>query len=185
MSLNNHLASKHEIYKTKMHECKECDKKFPSAAKLEMHFKNNHSSERPYSCRYCDSTFAVAFYRKLHEKRHTNKKYYNCTLCDVKTSSSFTLKTHMYNKHNVVRSEIDEKKREKYTCHLCDKNFPLASSLNTHIKIHSESRNCVCTYCGEKFRLEKHLQVHINVVHLDNKPHACNVSLSKKKKQYR
>lgn len=179
LSLNSHLAAKHEIHKNGTFNCKECEKKFPSAPKLEMHIKNNHSSERPYSCRYCDSKFAVEFYRKLHEKRHTNKKHFTCTICHTTMSTSYTLKTHMYNKHNVVRSVSDELKREKYSCHLCDKAFPLASSLNTHMKVHSELRNCVCNECGEKFRLEKHLQVHMNVMHLDNKPHACNVSLSK------
>lgn len=177
-ALNDHLVSKHDIFPSVSYVCEECGQKFHKKHLLVRHVQQKHTSDRPFSCQYCDATFAVDHYRKMHEKRHVNpispegsggKYHYNCKHCKRGFGSRYTLKNHMYNEHAI---DYDE----KYPCSVCDKVFPLVSTLDTHMKTHETERNYVCKECGETFRVAKNLKVHINIKHLNNKPHACNVS---------
>jgi len=60
-------------------ECPECGRSFPKPSMLDYHWRI-HSGEKPFSCAYCDLTFArrdyaVRHIRRVHDKeKETGKK---------------------------------------------------------------------------------------------------------------
>lgn len=55
---------------TPHHRCPKCDKLFPKSSLLG-HLRL-HTSERPYSCSFCDKTFVRKNNWVYHEKKHTS-----------------------------------------------------------------------------------------------------------------
>lgn len=60
-----------------------------------------------------------------------------------------------------------------YMCLQCNRGFKLPSSLASHMKSHNEERKHVCTECGNTFKRAEHLRIHVNGVHLKQKPYPC------------
>ena len=107
--LRIHVESKHD--KIKNIECPHegCDLKFCSKFSMKNHFKNLHSSERPYKCDICGDAFAVTWKLKLHKERvHEGKKYY-CETCGAEYASPKSLK-----KHKVKQHGMDKKRKFKF-----------------------------------------------------------------------
>ena len=107
--LRIHVESKHD--KIKNIECPHvgCDLKFCSKFSMKNHFKNLHSSERPYKCDICGDAFAVTWKLKLHKERvHEGKKYY-CDTCGAEYASPKSLK-----KHKVKQHGMDKKRKFKF-----------------------------------------------------------------------
>lgn len=159
----------------KLFECTICNKQYHTKKPYDIHMKQHHSSERPFPCMYCDKTFATRDYARLHEKRHENKTYIKCDQCDKEFAQEDTIKYHMYREHHGPKPDL-----ACYTCEICDKAFKQISSLDTHMKTHAENRKYECNECGQTFRIARYLQNHIDIIHLQNKPHACTVSIFKK-----
>lgn len=61
-----------------------------------------------------------------------------------------------------------------YVCSQCNRAFKLPSSLTSHMKKHNEDRKHVCKECGNSFKRAEHLRIHINGVHLKQKPYPCH-----------
>lgn len=62
----------------------------------------------------------------------------------------------------------------EFQCHLCDKSYKLAKSLETHSLIHNEVRDYKCTQCKASFRKAHYLRIHIDGVHLKKRPYKCD-----------
>ena len=64
-----------------------------------------------------------------------------------------------------------------YQCSLCERSFRLPSSLTWHMQTHLENdeRRHACELCGSTFKRPEHLRIHMNGVHLKNKPYKCSI----------
>lgn len=62
----------------------------------------------------------------------------------------------------------------RFTCHVCSKNFSLQRLLNRHMKCHSDVKRYLCTFCGKGFNdtfdLKRHTRTHTGV-----RPYKCNL----------
>lgn len=95
-------------------------------------------------------------------------------MCDY-SSIHGNLKKHMANVHNIGgRSAPREIKAYEYSCHICDKEFRLQTSLMNHLRIHNEVRDYHCTYCKASFRKAHYLRLHVDGVHLNKRPNKCD-----------
>ena len=52
--------------------CMQCGKKFRSSNECQRH-QRTHSGLKPFSCNYCENSFATKWNRDLHEKRINNQ----------------------------------------------------------------------------------------------------------------
>lgn len=61
-----------------------------------------------------------------------------------------------------------------HSCAVCKKSFPTATSLNKHLKTHSDERQFACTHpgCQKRFSHSSTLKDHMNI-HLQRKPYTC------------
>lgn len=175
INLNEHYAKKHneiikivnpKFSKSAIFECTECEKTFVNRTMLKQHVVI-HSKDKKYTCSICGESFNVERYLKRHLKIvHADAQ--KCHLCPKEFIYDLTLKKHLCTDHNIISTDT-------FPCKLCSKVFFLPSSLNTHMKIHDEDRTLKCPQCDNCYRTEKTLQAHLNIIHLDNKPHACDV----------
>lgn len=62
----------------------------------------------------------------------------------------------------------------EFVCHICDKEFKKAASLDNHILIHNEVRDYHCTQCKASFTKPHYLRIHIDGVHLKRRPNKCD-----------
>lgn len=134
--------------------CKECDKSFQYASALKLHTVS-HTSEKPYICDRCSSSFT----QKSHLTRHLlihkkNAKTFECSECKMSFRQRFYLQAHM-------RSHSGAK---PYSCKECSKSFSQKSHLNTHAKSHQEKK-IICDLCNKHFTLLHHLSSHMQNVH--------------------
>lgn len=100
--------------------------------------------------------------------RASRPKRQQCNLCSY-SSIHGNLKKHML-KHG----EGQPLRKFEFTCHICDKQFRLAASLESHSRIHDEVRDFHCTYCKSSFTKPHYLRIHIDGVHLKKKPNKCD-----------
>jgi len=71
------------------------------------------------------------------------------------------------------RGSNGEGKRQ-HKCSECGKMYQQASSLMTHMRLHTGERPFSCKDCGKKFIQSGHLLSHMRI-HTGERPHACGV----------
>lgn len=120
----------------------------------------------PYKCRIndCAMRFASENVLSLHEQCHDTTDAdteFRCPKCVVNADEVprkwiyNTVATHLWRKHSIDL--------ELYSCTYPDCNFktPILSRLkNTHMKIHSETRDFKCDRCEKAFKNSKQLKNH-------------------------
>ena len=145
--------------------CEFCDKVFGNQNTLKNHIRNIHEEVKNNSsnqCSFCEKDFAthrtlLRHISSLHEK----KKPHACPQCKATFAAKNNLKKHVFNVHEKVRPEpklmsqsevlkyleaksgpaksSKKSKTNKFQCEICDKVFPLKTTLENHIqKIHEE-----------------------------------------------
>lgn len=62
--------------------------------------------------------------------------------------------------------------QQSYVCNVCNKRFSLASSLESHIRIHCDDRLYICYHCNLRFSKASSLKAHVRI-HSDCKPYRC------------
>lgn len=143
----------------------------------------------PYKCRVenCAMRFAsanvLATHEQCHDTSNTNNEF-RCPKCQIDTDETpkkwtyNTLATHLWRKHSIDL--------ELYRCTYPDCNFktPILSRLkNTHMKIHSDTKDFKCERCVKAFKnsrqLKNHRRIHSKIVPIRIRkcPH-CNLSYS-------
>lgn len=152
-----------------------CGRAFIRAEKLTSHL-NVHAGIRPYKCDVCDKSYssnnALQMHRRtVHVKKivRTKEKLFKCSMenCEKKFRSNASLNTHMLE---------HDKEAERFECDACPASFITNLRLIRHQReLHSNERfNCTIEGCGKVFKIEKKLQMHLNL-HAGIKPYSCDV----------
>lgn len=146
------------------YQCHDCGKWIGSRAAMTKHQEIH--GEKKYSCDVCEySTFTVEVMRR-HVLTHVEDKPHKCKLCNRSYIQRVQLQRHM-EKHN------------GNMCNTCCKTFSSRAKLLVHMRDHMglEKLYCpfkTCPYATKQFMNESSLNNHLNV-HLEEKPHSCEV----------
>lgn len=81
-----------------------------------------------YFCEYCEKQFSPWYSLKKHLRTHTGERPYRCDVCDARFTQSGGLRNHMLSKHQPDGT---------YSCHFCNKEFPIKDRLRCHLRIHT------------------------------------------------
>jgi len=158
--------------------CDICSKPFTCQSALDIHLRS-HTKERPYKCRFCERGFTTKGNLKQHLLTHNvteiedkllepvaSPKPFNQTSVTVSGSESH-LKTSIAGEkrhlENVgITAAPDAKKNyPRHWCHVCQKQFSSASSLQIHNRTHTGEKPFACTVCGRAFTTKGNLKVHM------------------------
>ena len=93
--LKSTSAKFHEYKKSteKRFSCRFCEESFNENHHLITHVRI-HTGEKPFNCNYCDQTFTQSGSVKIHERIHTREKPFGCKFCDKKFTQSYSAKIH-------------------------------------------------------------------------------------------
>jgi hypothetical protein len=232
--INKHLQANHKGMKQQFHEkfkCEFCAYSFSMKLNLDKHVQSVHEEKKPkirkkprstpkeWKCSACGETLSSiknlqSHFSKVHETEmcymYPGKKIEKqCNVCLLKFARTDSLKRHISQVHDVIKSVPDDdinKKRKKLRnerkcriqCSLCLLKFTRKFTLNQHIsKFHNgikpvhddyinEKRGNLknvkriqCDLCPTKFTRAGNLKQHISNVHEGLKPHQCSHCLAK------
>ncbi|XP_050316003.1 zinc finger protein 62-like [Anthonomus grandis grandis] len=166
-----HIRSKHTFEKP--YKCKLCEASFATSHSLLVH-KRNHNNEKPYICSTCGKGFVCSGDLFHHNKIHLNKKEYECNICNKRFNTTSILRTHKIVKHTQPQDW-------KYMCMLCERKFPISSSLTLHMKRHTGNRDHSCHICGKTFFNKSEVNKHM-LCHSNQKKFKCNLCVDKEYK---
>ncbi|KAF4528318.1 hypothetical protein B566_EDAN012085 [Ephemera danica] len=142
----------HSLRDKESFSCEECDLKFESRTKLNVH--NEHHVEgygqSRYECKYCAKRFNVKNKLSRHMKFHMEKQI-QCPICPRKFTISTELKYHM---------EVHANER-KFECDLCQAKFLHKVHLIKHIRNkHLQQNYFLCQICEAKFDTKSEVESH-------------------------
>uniref|UniRef100_A0A1Q3EXQ3 Putative c2h2-type zn-finger protein n=1 Tax=Culex tarsalis TaxID=7177 RepID=A0A1Q3EXQ3_CULTA len=152
--------------------CKRCDQEFETKKELDKHKRQEH---RDYMCDTCGLSFEQKFALETHRKRHADVRQYKCDYCPMEY---FTRPEMLLHTKQVHLNAFEVK------CPECSLSFKTKSTLNQHLKSHTNQRTHTCSVCGFGFKSYTHLNRHIKSVHQDvryNCEH-CEISYGRKDK---
>lgn len=150
--------------------CKICGEKFTKRHYLRDHIAKAHMSPRQYKCDVCGGEFKTEHILKQHQqKMHgENAKKYKCELCDEIFCKMSDLSNHKHEKHP-----------KPYICEKCGNCFARKTNLTEHMKKHDKPRDarkmfhCPVEGCNSSFTRKSNLQTHIDTIHKNVLPYAC------------
>ena len=132
--------------------CDQCDDKYESREKLEVHRKFKHIENTTKNFCFCRKGFDTK--EELFEHCYIEHSYV-CVNCDNEYNTEEDLEDHIRKKHlqeceeklecrNKREQQNIEKHRQEYTCDLCNEEFNNESKLKKHWeinhKIHEEKK---------------------------------------------
>ncbi|OWR53475.1 PR domain zinc finger protein 5-like [Danaus plexippus] len=157
MELNNHSCQPNLDKKDKntsekvLRQCDQCGKSYPPGY-IRIHMLT-HSSDRPYSCKYCPKKFKVP--GSLHSHilwNHKRTRNHKCEVCNATFISSSSRSSHIRKNHL---------KEKKYGCESCGKRFFSKSELQRHSLTHTGVKNFHCHMCDKSYQTRYGLNVHL------------------------
>ena len=182
-NLTRHIKTTHDTSFEHFY-CSKCDKKFTTRAYLDFHEKiHSHeivkeavipkkpSLRKASACAVCGKVVQGKTELKYHMRVHNKAGKLLCKLCGLEYVDPRGLKRHLKLKHLLFQVKT-------LTCYLCHEEFSRRGKLVSHMKDqHSEMEercfNCPRSKCTKKYRTERDLEVHINVIHLHIKAFKC------------
>ncbi|GFY64727.1 zinc finger protein [Trichonephila inaurata madagascariensis] len=136
--------------------CSICGATFFQQQSLCRHIEILHTPGEAIKCEHCDYSTKCKANLKRHIEGHANIKRYICEICGISFRAFATLKEH----HLFVHSES-----RGFECETCKKSFKNKSSLQRHLRIHSEVRPYKC-HCNRDYKRLSHLKRHMAAAHL-------------------
>ncbi|KAJ8917678.1 hypothetical protein NQ315_005125 [Exocentrus adspersus] len=155
-------------------KCEYCQESFANFLLLKQHLKTKHP-EHKIRCPHCGTAFTITQELTLHLRSKSCKleenpeNAYRCEKCLFSSNSTSELFFHLALHDEPLLSYLDDNNGEgtskskpvhKYKCPLCDRFFP-KSSLQAHIRVHTQERPFVCKICNAKFARKNNLQFHV------------------------
>ena len=141
--LKSHLMLKSEV---KRHS----DKDDIAEEKSSNENRKLDSSDRPFSCRFCEKTFTTSGNLRVHERIHTNDRPFSCRFCEKTFTTSGNLQVH-------ERIHTNDR---PFSCRFCEKTFTQSGHLQSHERTHTNDRPFSCRFCAKTFTLGRfHNQV--------------------------
>uniref|UniRef100_A0A8D8NDR6 PR domain zinc finger protein 5 n=2 Tax=Culex pipiens TaxID=7175 RepID=A0A8D8NDR6_CULPI len=152
--------------------CKRCDEEFETKKALDKHKRQEH---RDYMCDTCGLSFEQKFALETHRKRHADVRQYKCDYCPMEY---FTRPEMLLHTKQVHLNAFEVK------CPECNLTFKTKSTLNQHLKSHTNQRTHTCAMCGFGFKSYTHLNRHVKSVHQDFRFQCehCEISYGRKDK---
>lgn len=152
-------------------------KKFKKSSLLARHIKTHDPDKRPHECRKCNKRFPSKVGLVRHEIIHSELversaikraegQHFSCVICSRSFKSSELLSSHL--KSHKSKS-IEE---QEYTCKLCHDTFPSFSDIFRHSKNHVENATHQCAICNKLFVVGDELIDHF-LRHKGMKPVNC------------
>ncbi|TRY64786.1 hypothetical protein DNTS_004396 [Danionella cerebrum] len=133
-SLSEDFKQEREDSDEPVHECKDCEKIFPSEYSLGQHMIV-HTEEREYKCDQCPKAFNWKSNLIRHQMSHDSGKRFECENCDKVFTDPSNLQRHIRSQHVGARA---------HTCPECGKTFATSSGLKQHKHIHSSVKPFSC-----------------------------------------
>ncbi|UXI18016.1 WD-repeat protein [Sarcoptes scabiei] len=165
------LLAQHQKRHQVQYSCTLCPYKTHLAALMTRHNRQHAGDQLHHECSVCHQKFEYLGALRTHlEKVHNEKEPLKCEWpdCDRRFKTIIGLKKHCREYHCKMRSEI--------ACEWpdCDAVFSNKSSMNNHMRIHTNERPYQCDWhdCGKWFRLKETLKRHIKL-HQGYRPHIC------------
>ena len=153
-------------------QCDVCSKLFKSEDSLAIHTARDHEgSKTPWTCSICDKGFTRKASYEEHIARHKGIKDKHCAICN-----KYFYETAFW-RHNKLVHPTRETLR--FTCHLCQKQFPQKFKLKQHLSVHLKDDEkklmCEVELCGKRFASRDRLKSHVAAVHNDKLNHGALV----------
>lgn len=137
--------------------------------------KVTHTGETTFDCNHCGKRFLFIQLLRNHEKIHTvTEKSYLCDICSKIFSTEELL-----NKHREVHMQRRQvfgnlNKAEPVLCKVCGQKFKRQKALRIHmISRHGDNR-FICSVCGYKAQRKQHFEDHMNI-HTGSRPYRCSI----------
>lgn len=142
------------------------------------------SLENYFECDHCGEKLEDEKAKEEHEKEHLSKVYsemiilvpkvdgkqvenpYECKVCKKFFKNGTNIKKHIRGVHLDIRA---------FKCSHCPAKFKNKSNLNVHTKRHLNTRNHLCSFCGQRFVASEELRGHVLRVHTKVKRFECDI----------
>ncbi|XP_063632427.1 endothelial zinc finger protein induced by tumor necrosis factor alpha-like [Cydia splendana] len=172
-------------------KCEKCNKGYSTKGALTIHLKV-HTEDYKFACHLCSKGFITKELFNVHMRVHTGEKPYTCLTCETKFRYRYSLKKHLFEKHNQVMDK-------QFSCDTCGKRFALQEILVKHMNKHKvqtekERRKkekmekekkketadekkelaFMCEICSKRFSTLGILNTH-RFIHKEEKPFECEV----------
>ncbi|CAK8694509.1 unnamed protein product [Clavelina lepadiformis] len=175
MNLPVSLSSEEARTRKMTTACEICSKPFTCQSALEIHLRS-HTKERPFLCRVCERGFTTKGNLKQHLLTHNITDVEDEMLEPV--SSPLTANSNSPSNspsfHNGTPTSAAKRPLEasqsapaakrnypRHWCHICQKQFSSASSLQIHNRTHTGEKPFACSVCGRAFTTKGNLKVHM------------------------
>lgn len=112
-------------------KCDICSRVFLYTCEMRLHYRTNHTDERPYVCDVCGKAFKARNTLANHKATHLDLRPFGCDVC----GKSFRRPEHL-TLHN--RTHTGEK---PYLCPVCGRGFAQLGDCKKHCKIHDRQVN--------------------------------------------
>lgn len=166
-------------YSDESKSCKLCPAYYEKETELNAH-KKVHNLANTLECPHCMEVFASI--NKL--KRHLTTSKTEMGLPPVKRNRKLAIKQSPdsieqieFDESKIIEDDFEvetgEKKRQKFVCKICRKEYSYLHYLKKHLKRHVDNTlNHACEICGHEFKLRQNLTAHMRT-HTGEKPFKC------------
>lgn len=160
--------------------CKMCPAYYEKESEFNAH-KKVHNLANTLDCPHCLEVFASVNKLKRHLTSSKTEMGIPPTKRSRKTPMKSTTDTIETIEFEVEKGmddfevEAGDKKRHKFVCKICGKEYSYMHYLKKHLKRHSDNTlNHSCEICGHEFKLRQNLIAHMRT-HTGEKPFKCRL----------